>query len=306
MVSIVLPTYRGTQTIDRCLDALLPSTAERSYELIIVDSSDDETADLIDRRIRGVPRTRLIRSETRLSVGEARNRGVGEASGEIIAFVDQDCLVPRHWAQKLVLALQENDVDGVGGSLGMANPGNLSGAVLYFLEFMGFFPSRGAPRSRPRFLLGCNAAYRRSVVRRVPFPEINMGEDVIFSAQVRGCGFETLYEPSIQVEHINRTGWRTVFAYLGRLGRASARYHQILALSRAKLFFRLPPLVFLVPLHTLAKILLELARGGKLSYLLLFVALLPACLLGSYVWAYGFFRQAQITAPGAAPDRWEG
>ncbi len=64
--------------------------------------------------------------------------------------------------------------------------------------------------------------------------------------------------------------------------------------------------MFLVPLHTLAKILLELARGGKLSYLLLFAALLPACLLGSYVWAYGFFRQARITAPGAAPDRCEG
>jgi GT2 family glycosyltransferase len=290
-ISIVIPAYFGAGTIADCLESVKRATSGRRSEIIVVESSGDATREIVRRRF---PEVMLIESPVRLSAGGARNLGTTRARGGLIAFTDQDCIVPPDWIDQLERHLADSSVAGAGGAVGIRNPSNLSGCALYFLEFLNHFPRNGSPRRSHHFLVGCNNAYRANVLRVVQFPDQTLAEDVLFCHDLRSHGFELVYDPQIEVRHHNRAGWGEFFAYNREMGRASANYHQLLRLWWAVPFLRLPVLVYGAPAIILPKIALRLARS-RWSYFFRFVMLLPMCLLGNLVWADGF-RQ-QVTSP---------
>jgi GT2 family glycosyltransferase len=290
-LSVVIPTYNGERTIADCLNSVQRAVGRRRAEIIVVDSSTDSTPDVVRRRF---PELILLRSEKRLSAGEARNRGVALARGSLIFFTDQDCVVPEDWIDRLEKHFRDPKIDGAGGAVGIFNIASASGCALYFLEFLYHFPGSGPPQCDGRFLVGCNAAYRPEVLRVAHFPDQTLGEDVLFWYELRGRQLRTVYDPSIEVLHQNKEGWRTFFAYNHRMGRAAATYHEALGLAWAMPFLRYPSLVFAAPLAILSWIGFGLLRSRP-SYLWRFIALLPMCFLGNLSWACGFWRQAHRT-----------
>ena len=87
-VSVIIPTYNRAGSISRSLKSILNQTFQ-DFEIIVVDdgSTDDThqvTADLADARIR------LLRHETNLGPGPARNTGMQAATGHYIAWLDSD------------------------------------------------------------------------------------------------------------------------------------------------------------------------------------------------------------------------
>ncbi len=93
------------------------------HEVIVVESSGDGTAEFVENRF---PEVRVIGSVSRLSSGAARNEGFRHARGRLWLCVDQDCLVPQDWMRRLVELLGRGGVGAAGGSIGVANPENLS------------------------------------------------------------------------------------------------------------------------------------------------------------------------------------
>ena len=92
LISVVVPAYNEEDFLPRCLDSLIQQDYTGVYEIIVVDNaSADKTADVASRY--GV---RVV-FERRKSPAWARQRGLLEAKGEIIAFVDADTIVPRNW-----------------------------------------------------------------------------------------------------------------------------------------------------------------------------------------------------------------
>lgn len=93
-VSIVLPTYNRADTLSRALESVMAQSFE-DYELLVVDDgSTDATADVLstfkDKRIHTI-------SQENMGVGRARNRALGEARGDLIAFLDSDdAWTPHH------------------------------------------------------------------------------------------------------------------------------------------------------------------------------------------------------------------
>src|SRR5437867_3327570 len=118
-ISVVVPTYNGERTIVDCLESLERAMRGRRGEIIVVDSSADSTPERVRRRFPGVT---LIRSETRLSAGQARNRGGEAAGGGLIFFTDQDCVVPQDWFTRIEEHFRDPSVDGAGGAVGIRNP----------------------------------------------------------------------------------------------------------------------------------------------------------------------------------------
>jgi glycosyltransferase involved in cell wall biosynthesis len=115
-ISVVIPTRNRPGAIVSCLDALAEQTMPPgSFEVVVVD--DGSTSPLIVDPARWVEKFPLmvIRQGNTGPAG-ARNRGVAESRGEIIAFTDDDCLPTPGWLETMVASLEENPEALVGGS----------------------------------------------------------------------------------------------------------------------------------------------------------------------------------------------
>ncbi len=88
MVSIVIPLYNKAHTIIATLDTVFNQTFQNFEVVIVNDGSTDNGVDIISQKFQD-PRLRIISQENQ-GVSAARNRGVDEAKGEWVAFLDGD------------------------------------------------------------------------------------------------------------------------------------------------------------------------------------------------------------------------
>ena len=126
LVSVIVPTWNEA----RCLPALLESLRAQTrppVEILLADSgSTDGTPELA--RAKGA----IVLEGERKGPGEGRNRGARAARGDLLVFVDADCIVPRDLIEAIVAAADASDV--VGGAT-------------------GFVPAQGTLAERALFLL---------------------------------------------------------------------------------------------------------------------------------------------------------
>ncbi len=94
-ISVVVPVYNAARTLRPCLQAL-KDQADSNYEVIIVDDSSSDISAEIYREFD----FKIIRLEKNKGQAIARNEGVQNAGGELIAFVDSDVIVPENWLKK--------------------------------------------------------------------------------------------------------------------------------------------------------------------------------------------------------------
>jgi glycosyltransferase involved in cell wall biosynthesis len=89
LVTVITPAYNVAKYIDEAITSVRRQTFRDFEYLLIDDGSQDNTVDVIADHARRDPRVRLIQAEHR-GHSAARNRGIGEARGEYIAFLDGD------------------------------------------------------------------------------------------------------------------------------------------------------------------------------------------------------------------------
>jgi glycosyltransferase involved in cell wall biosynthesis len=88
-VSILIPTYNRMPFLLEAVRSAIEQTVPAAEILVIDDGSEDGTVEAIERMARQAPRLRVVRQANR-GVGAARNRGLREASHEIVCFLDSD------------------------------------------------------------------------------------------------------------------------------------------------------------------------------------------------------------------------
>ena len=103
-ISVIVPVHNASAWLGDCLDALLrQDLPPGDFEVIAVDNLSSDNSMAVARARRGV---RLL-SEKRLSAYAARNRGIRAASGELLAFIDADCIPCPDWLSRLQSAMVE-------------------------------------------------------------------------------------------------------------------------------------------------------------------------------------------------------
>ncbi len=121
-VSVIIPVFNNYEGIRACLRALTRQTLNRElFEVIVVDngSADDRHA-LLESEFKDQFCLRLVKESMRGSYA-ARNKGIREARGDILAFTDSDCSPESEWLESGMKALQENPNCGfVGGEVEQA------------------------------------------------------------------------------------------------------------------------------------------------------------------------------------------
>lgn len=112
--SIIIPAYDAANTIGECLNAVGKVVQERGdcEAIVINDGSTDGTAEIVQM----YTFARLI-SQRNAGPSGARNRGVQEARGEIVIFLDSDCVPTENWFTEMVKPFEERaDVAGIKGA----------------------------------------------------------------------------------------------------------------------------------------------------------------------------------------------
>lgn len=99
MVTVVIPCRNGEKWVKRCIESLLQQTYEDIEIIVVDDGSADNTAEVV-KSIQD-DRVRMI-WQSNAGVSSARNRGIEEAKGEWIVFVDSDDYVEKTYLQSLL------------------------------------------------------------------------------------------------------------------------------------------------------------------------------------------------------------
>jgi cellulose synthase/poly-beta-1,6-N-acetylglucosamine synthase-like glycosyltransferase len=206
-VSVIVPVLDGESTIADCLDSILATDypAERRDVLVVDNGSTDGTPDLI--RLRPV---RYLR-EAKPGVSNARNRGIAESDGEILAFVDADCLVEPQWLTELVRPFEDPEVGSVAGDLQHAPP--TTAAERQAARMLGNW-QRFAFTSDPAYPITANAAYRRDVLEEIgPFdPHMTRAQDVELGLRFQErSDLRLAYAERATARHRNRSTQRGFF-----------------------------------------------------------------------------------------------
>ena len=286
-VSVIVPCYNSERTIRECLTALVSQRTSIPFDIIVVDSSSDRTSNIVRDEFPGV---RLIRSERRAFPGAARNIAIRSTQAPYCLLIDSDCVAAHDVITRMMARHGEAEYAAVGGSLANGTPRSASGWIGYLLEFKEFMPA--APKRLVRMVPTANVMYRRSVIEKAGYFDdlLRASEDILLNAKITELGGRILFDPEIQVTHLNRTGWRNVIRYQFPLGRSSALVRKRTDNS-GRILLRHPVLISLMPLVRLARAIQWLFKYDRRALAIL-MCLSPMYFLAACVWAYGFLKGA--------------
>ena len=220
-VSIIIPVKNGESVIGDLLDSLMNLDYDpEKLEIIVVDGkSVDRTRD-----IAAMYPVKVV-SEEGSGLNAARNTGIRYSRGEVVAFIDADCVAPREWIRKVVKNFEDERVGCTGGNVRAFGDDFFS---LYadhsLIPVMPFLKKRMILDGlKPfRYPAGCNMAFRREAIIKAGYfdEEIHYGfDDLEFIERVGKAGYNIALDPDVLVLHKHRTTLLGLLRQMFRYGR---------------------------------------------------------------------------------------
>ncbi len=221
-LSVVICTY--TEKRWDTLVAGITSVQQQSmppYEIIVVSDNNPALAARLQAKFTGIT---VAENHGTPGISTTRNVGVAIASGDIVAFIDDDAIANKDWLSQLARCYEDQRVLGVGGNVLPEWTGERPRWFPEEFDWVVGCSYRGLPRkaSPVRNFIGCNMSFRREVFSVVKGFDDELGRG---AAHPAGCE-ETdlcirvgnhwangilLYEPQAVVRHLipsSRENWR--------------------------------------------------------------------------------------------------
>lgn len=243
-ISVIVCTYNRAQSLAKALDCVAASTLPEGveWEVLVVDNkSTDQTREVADEFCRRQPNRFHYVFEPLQGLSRARNAGIREARGDVLAFMDDDVMLEAGWLQNLTAGLRTGEWAGAGGRILLAKtftpPRWLPldgiynmGGILYAHFDLGDKPCELT--SPPH---GTNMAFRRSMFEKYGGFRTDLGrcgsnlmsnEDTEFGRRLLAAGEHLRYEPSAVVYHEvpeNRLTKKYLLGFWFDYGRAAIR-----------------------------------------------------------------------------------
>ncbi|MDQ3180098.1 MAG: glycosyltransferase [Acidobacteriota bacterium] len=216
-ISVVVCSYNGASTIRECFEALLKVDYPNFEVIVVNDGSTNDTA-----QIAGEYPFRLISTPNR-GLSSARNTGMLAATGDIVAFIDDDAYPDPHWLQYLAHSFTTSEHAGIGGP-NIPSPGD--GMIAESVA--------NAPGGPAHVLLtddlaehipGCNMAFRRDALLEVGgFDSVFRvaGDDVDLCWKIQAAGKTIAFHPAAIVWHHRRNSVKAYWKQQKGYGKAEA------------------------------------------------------------------------------------
>ena len=195
-VSVVVPHLNQPAMLARCLASLAAGT-RLPDEVIVVDNG---SAVLPDAICASHPAVQLLQEVTP-GPGPARNRGVAQSTGNILAFIDADCIADPGWLAAAEAALRNPQAQILGGDVRIAltDPARLTQLEAYE-SIYAYRMDRYI--AREGFTGTGNLVVRRAVLEAVgPFAGIGVAEDRDWGQRATRAGHAIRYVAEMKVYH---------------------------------------------------------------------------------------------------------
>lgn len=285
-VSVIVPSYNSSSTIDGVIRAILDQTAiDAIKEIIVVDSSDDDSTRLMLKLLES-SRVSVIDAGTRVMPAVARNIGARCASGDLLVFIDSDVYPQPQWLQAILSAFNLGCHAGT-GSLGLCRHQRKTAiaAAQFYLQLNEYLQ---AGRLRMiRFPSGSNMFCKRSLFEKVGgIPEMRASEEVVFGLKLHKYT-SIWFVPDAAGCHLFREQWSGYLKNQMMLGKFISMYRKInddCFLLSDGVSLGLSPAIAFVKTALITKRI----AGCGWNHSLRFVSVLPAVMLGILFWTAGF------------------
>jgi cellulose synthase/poly-beta-1,6-N-acetylglucosamine synthase-like glycosyltransferase len=283
-LSLIIPCKGHAAELRFCLEGIQQMTIAVPFDTTVVDSDSDP---LVLSVVGSFPDVRLVRSERNLNAGSARNLGAEHARGELLAFLDADCIPSREWLNAAYEALADG-AQMVGGPVLDALPDNPIPVADNFLQFTEFSPGR--PEGRVDLLPGCNLALRREAFEAVGgFRNMAQLEDVLLTSSIAERWPQQCYFiPKMQIEHWGRTTLGGLWNHHKQFGYVRGFHGFRIKRSQQKLGRRWIAIPFVILKRF--RFMFDRAYVWKRHVTCRKAILLPLLFFGQLGWAIGFRR----------------
>ncbi len=216
---VVCTRNRSGLLADACAAILEVHAPPLGWEVVIIDNaSTDDTRHVAESVRERAPDLVRVVEEPTVGLSSARNRGIAEARGAVVAFIDDDAYPDPRWLTALVAALEEDVVVCAGGPVEPLFEGDLppwfSGRYLPYLTVwdLGETPIDLRYNEYPR---GANMAFDRSAFERFGGFSTHLGrkagsllscEETELCLRFERGGQRTVYVPAARVRHTTPAG----------------------------------------------------------------------------------------------------
>jgi len=183
LISVIICTYNRCNSLKDTLASLVSQKKDDSFyfEIVLVDNnSKDKTKEVTDSFIPEFNDRLRYFFESRQGLSFARNKGIMEAKGEIVAFADDDCILDENWIFALFQTFKKYEADVVGGKILPIWPQKAPKWLFYNyiqgkLSLLNYGDKEFRICSRINELYGCNASYKKSVLVEIGLFNENLG-----------------------------------------------------------------------------------------------------------------------------------
>src|SRR5574344_1815827 len=171
-VSVIIPVYNTAKYLEKCLESVCNQTLSDLEIICINDCSPDNSLAVLNEYAQKDERIRVINFEENNGVSIARNRGIDEAQGEYIGFVDSDDYVDLDSYEKLSSTAKETNPDVAKGNYNHSTTGadyNLNKKIV---------------EEKTNFAYAfASSIYRKSLLKKydILFPNLSDMEDPVFT-----------------------------------------------------------------------------------------------------------------------------
>ena len=227
-ISVIIPNHNGEKTIGRCLEAALASQYSNFEIIVIDDCSSDDSAAVIAK----YP-CRLIRLPEHGGASKARNTGAQNAEGELLFFIDSDCLLQQETLKMAAAAYREKGPEIIVGGTYTWLPYDQTFFSIFQSIYIHYSETKNS--QNPDYIATHAMLIAKDIfLKNGSFSENFMPilEDVEFSHRLKKNGVRMVMVPEIQVQHIfNFTLLKSM-----RNGIRKSKYWSIYSIKNRDLF----------------------------------------------------------------------
>jgi glycosyltransferase involved in cell wall biosynthesis len=213
-ITVIVPTYRRTKDLTRCLEELQKQARPADEVILVVRDTDTETWDFLKKFDASALPLRTVTVRV-TGVVAAMNTGLEVATGDILAFTDDDAGPHLDWLERIEAHfLADERVGGVGGRDWVYHGTELEdgardvvGQVQWFGRVIGNHHIGIGEAREVDVLKGVNMSFRRTAISGLRFDERMRGTgaqvhfEVAFTLALRRAGWTLIYDPKVAVDH---------------------------------------------------------------------------------------------------------